>query len=240
MLRFYKVIALTLLIIGCSSEKKGNLTVSGNVKGLKKGILYIQKSVDTALVNLDSLIIDGQADFEFNIQVDQPEIHYLYLHKKDHKEFNDRLRFFAEPGTIIINTLVDDFEKSAKIAGGPNQTKFNEYQKNNTIFFNRNLKLMKEDYEARKQHDEEKLRSNDKKYDILLKQKYLYSINFAINNRKLEIAPYIALTEVPDANLYFLDSIANSLPQKVKKSYYGKQFLTHLEKRRTNEKSPTE
>mgnify|MGYP001250498287 CR=1 FL=1 len=71
----------------------------------------------------------------------------------------------------------------------------------------------------------------------LLNRRYLYTINFAAQNPDQNIAPYLAITQVYDANLTLLDSIANKLTNKVKASKYGIEFLNLLEKRRKNEKN---
>jgi hypothetical protein len=43
---------------------------------------------------------------------------------------------------------------------------------------------------------------------------YLFA-DFALNNRDYEIAPYIALSEIYDINLKYLDTIQNRCRQKV-------------------------
>ena len=59
-------------------------------------------------------------------------------------------------------------------------------------------------------------------------------INHARNTNE-NIAPYLALTQVYDANLSLLDSIAVKMTQKVRNSKYGKEFIDFLEKRRRKE-----
>ncbi|MGY3795016.1 DUF4369 domain-containing protein [Aquimarina sp. 433] len=241
MQRISVILLLSILFFSCSTPKKeGNVSISGTVKGLKKGTLYLQKIQDTILVNLDSLVIEGDPQFAFQTNVEEPEIHYLFLDKHDGSQYNDRIDFFAEPGQITINTSLNGFEKDAIIAGGKNQTKLVEYNKMNKRFKDRNLRIIKEDYEAKKQNDEEKLAENDIAYKNLLRQKYLYTINFAINNRKLEVAPYVTLHEVFDANIKYLDTVVNSLSPKVKKSLYGKQLTEYLDERKAKEAQRTE
>ncbi|MDH7446873.1 DUF4369 domain-containing protein [Aquimarina sp. 2201CG14-23] len=236
MQRFSVILLLSILILGCSTpKKKGNVSINGTVQGLKKGILYLQKIQDTILVNIDSLVIEGNPEFSFQTDVQEPQIHYLFLDKNDGSQYNDRIDFFAEPGQITINTSLNGFEKEAVIAGGKNQIKLLEYKKMNKRFNDRNLRLLKEDFEARKQNDEEKLIKNDDAYKKLLRQKYLYTINFAINNRKLEVAPYITLNEVFDANIKYLDTVAKSLSPRVRKSIYGKQLTEYLTERKAKE-----
>jgi hypothetical protein len=102
-------------------------------------------------------------------------------------------------------------------------------------FNDKNLELIKENYEAQQQKDEDKLMAIDKQYEGLLKRKYLYTVNFAINNKDLELAPYLALSEVFDANIKYLDTIYTSLEPKVKKSLYGKKLKDFLKERKTEE-----
>ena len=63
-----------------------------------------------------------------------------------------------------------------------------------------------------------------KNLNSLLKRKYLYTINFALTNKKLEIAPYLAVNEIGDANIKYLDTIYKSLPEHIKASKYGIQL----------------
>ena len=58
----------------------------------------------------------------------------------------------------------------------------------------------------------------------------LFTTNFAITNSDSEVAPYIALTEMYDASLKMLDTVNNSLSDKVKKSDYGKRLQEYLTK----------
>ena len=77
--------------------------------------------------------------------------------------------------------------------------------------------------------------SIEKAMDNLLKRRYLYALNFASTNGDNVIAPFIALTEVSDANIIFLDTIASKLTDKVKASKYGKKFIEFIHSRKIDE-----
>lgn len=224
-----------LIIISCTS-KEINLKVSGTVKGLKKGTLYLQKIEDTLLVNVDSVIVNGNANFLLQTNIESPQVMYLYLDKRDNSKFDDRLDFFADKGEIKINTSLEKFETEAKITGSANQDKLVEYRKMIKRFNDSNLEIIKENFEAQKAKDTQRIAELDQQYENLLKRKYLYTVNFAINNKNLEVAPYLALSEVFDANIKYLDTIYNSLEKDVKKSKYGKQLKKYLNKRREEKK----
>jgi len=225
-----------LAIISCADEKKeeGNLHITGNVKGLKQGKLYIQKISDTALVALDSIIIDGDSNFKSTLQLDSPEMLYLYLDRGETNSIDNNLMFFAEPGNMTINTTLDKFFADAKITGSKNQKAFEDYRKIMSRFSDSQLALTEEKLRAFQFNRAANI-DVDSENAKLLKRKYLFAINFAINNKDKEIAPYIALSEVYDANIKYLDTINNSLTPKVAKSKYGKMLSEFIEKRKEAE-----
>jgi len=230
------VLLLIILSISACSKKENNLFVTGHVKGLKKGTIYLQKIEDTLLINVDSVQINGDANFELGDYIKSPQIMYLYLEKVDDKEFNDRVEFFAEEGEVTINTTLKNFEVDAKVVGSKNQEKLMDYKKMMQRFNDKNLELIQENFEAQRDNNEELIVSTNEQFDKLLTRKYLYTVNFAMNNKDLDIAPYLALSEVFDANIKYLDTIYTSLTPEIKKSRYGKELKTFLKERRKNEK----
>ncbi len=228
------LLALTVLA-ACSSEEK-NLKIQGKVEGLKKGTLYLQKVEDTSLVTIDSVVMKGNETFTFETFIESPQVLYLYLNKKDNNIYDDRILFFAEPGEMTINTTLKNFEDDVVVEGSENQKKLLEYRKMVNRFNTRNLELIQQSVKARQEENLASLDSANAEYDRLLRRRYLFTVNFAINNKNLEIAPYLAMSEVFDANIKYLDTIYSSLTPKVKESRYGKNLKEFLKERRENEK----
>jgi len=226
-----------LAIISCTDEKKaeGNLHITGNVKGLKQGKIYIQKISDTALVAIDSIIFKGDSNFKSTIQIDSPEMLYLFLDRGETNSIDNNLMFFAEPGNMSINTTLEHFFADAKITGSKNQKAFEDYKKIMSRFSNSQLALTEEKLRALQFKREAKVDVNSESEKIV-KRKYLFAINFAMNNKDKEIAPYIALSEVYDANIKYLDTINNALSPNVAKSKYGKMLSEFIQKRKEAEK----
>ena len=207
--------------------------VSGKVEGLRKGTLYLQKIVDSTLVDVDSVVINGTPEFKFETEIESPEIYYLYLNKEDGDSLNDRILFFAEKGEITINTLLKTFESSAKVSGSKNQELLQEYRKLARQFDGKNLQYIKGYLEAAQLgNGNQMMDSIQKAMDNLMRRRYLYALNFASTHGDNVIAPYIALTEVYDANIMFLDTVASKLTDEVKSSKYGKAFLNLIAKRK--------
>ncbi|WP_149277593.1 DUF4369 domain-containing protein [Pareuzebyella sediminis] len=229
-MKYFPLTGLILLIlVACATETDKTMTVTGTVKGLKKGTLYLQHMADSTLVTVDSLKIDGNGDFTFKTELESPELYYLYLDKADANDINDRITFFGEPGTITINTSWNTFDLNAKIEGSATQEKFEEYKKTMSRFNMKNLEIVQNVTENEVALDSLAIDSLQRLSDKNLKRSYAYALNFALSNKDSYIAPYIALMEVSDANVVYLDSIYNSLTPAIADSKYGRQLKAYLE-----------
>ncbi len=223
-----------ILLTACAEVPENTMFVNGRVKGLKKGVLYLQKVTDTTLVTLDSLEVKGDGNFEFMASMDSPQIFYLYLKKEDNNDINDRITFFGEPGTITIQTTWNAFENKAVIEGSVTQKKLEEYQKIMSRFNTQNLEQFQASTDPTLRNDPQALDSLQQAYEKNIRRSYIYALNFALSNTESHIAPYIALTEVSDANIKYLDSIYNSLTPEVANGTYGLALQKHLKEVRGN------
>lgn len=212
-------ILVALLVFSCANEEQYDLTVKGHVKGLKKGTLYLQKIQDSILISVDSLVVNGDPNFELHSDLEAPEVFYLHLNKTNSDD--KKIAFFANKGVTEINTTLKDFVFDAEIEGSKQQAKLDEYKKVMSRFNDRSLELIKEEFDAKSSNDSIAIAENQKAYESLLKGKYLYTVNFAMNNKDSEVAPYVALTEIYDAQIKWLDTISNALTPEVKTSKYG-------------------
>ena len=225
-----------LLIVACNEQHPDtNLTITGNIKGLQKGTLYIKKIEDTALVVLDSIKIDGNAAFERHLKIASPEMLYLFLDRGTSNTIDNNLMFFAEPGKINIDTDLEFFYAKAKITGSKNQELFELYKKINSRFIDQQLTLTEERLKALKNNQTDLLETNNQKSEAILKRKYLYAINFAVTHKEYEVAPYIALAEINDATTTYLDTIEKSMSKKVSQSKYGKMLTKYVADRKKQE-----
>ncbi|OAZ04572.1 DUF4369 domain-containing protein [Flavobacterium succinicans] len=218
------LVALTSIIACTKNESKNNLHLTGNVVGLKKGTLYIQRLKDTTLITIDSIKIEGDSKFETNIPLESPEMFYLSLNRGVSNSLDNNLLFFAEPGNINIETNLDSFLYGAKITGSENHDLYEEFVKINSQFKDENLNIIEQKFKATKFKNIKKLDSLKVKEESNIKRRYLYATNFAVNHKDHEVAPYIALSEIYDINIKFLDTIQKSMTPKVAQSLYGKKL----------------
>lgn len=234
--KFIIAICSLAIFASCSDKKtEGNLEISGTIKGLKKGKLYIQRVQDTTLIALDTIVLNGKSTFESTIQLDSPEMLYLFLDRGVSNSVDNNLLFFAEPGKINIDTDLEFFLGKAKITGSKNQELYDQYKSIVSKFNDQQLELVKDELMALKNKTAVSL-ENSKKQDAILKRRYLYAANFALTNADHEVAPYIALTDIYDMNLKYLDTIQKSMSPQVAKSKYGKRLNEFLAERKKKEK----
>ena len=230
MMKSYKLLSLILVILlstSCEREKDANFILKGTVKDLKKGVVFLQRLDDSTIVNLDSVEIKGQPDFTLQTNLDEPLLLYLSLQKKD--GLDHYIPFFADKGVTEIKTTLKDFSTDAKIIGSKQQELLEQYLKLMSDFRDKNLDLIKANFEAIKKNDSIRSDSILKKSDRLEKLKYASTINFALNNSDSEVAAYLALYEIPNTSIKYLDSIYNNLTGNIKQSYYGKTLNEAIE-----------
>ena len=226
------VIGLLLLIVACSQEKElGNMVVQGKIKGVKKGTLYLKKMRDTLIVSVDSIRLFGKDSFTLTDNITSPEMYFLSLDQNQ-----STLSFFGEEGIITINDQVEKFGVSPVIEGSINQKILESYKEVAKKFQGKQLDLLAANMQAQKDRDLETSQSLRKKAEKQNLKKYIYTINFALNNVDTEAAAYITLTELVNANVKYLDSINNSLTEKVQQSYYGKKLADFVSTIKETEK----
>lgn len=228
------ILILTLIVVSCSKSEP-DLIVKGNIKGLKKGTIYLSKVSDSTYQVLDSLVITGNSNYELMSELHEPEVLFLSLDANSTKE--NYISFFADKGITEINTTLKRFAFDYKINGSDQQSTFDEYLRYSKRFNNQRLDLIKLQFDALSVGDSVKVDSINNEINNAIKRKYLFTVNYAINNKNSEVAPYLALSEIYDANITYLDTIYNVLPDKIANSKYGKSLGIFINERKENEKT---
>lgn len=227
----FGIFSIVLFTVACSSPT-GNMQVSGTVKGLKKGTLILQKFEDTILVSVDSLEVDGNSSFVFSEEIESPEIYYLYVRLKDGSLRDDRIAFFAEPGNIEITTNLENFGSAAKVSGSSNDSLLRDYDKLKQRFVAKNLELIEKQLKLKGKNKDSAKAEIERQQQSLISNKYFATINYALNHKEYEVAPYLMLSEAFNAQTKYLDTVYNALDTKVKDSKYGKELESFIKSRK--------
>ena len=216
-----KKIILAVVAVGfmvaCSSKKEGSMVVEGTIQNFKKGTLYLQKYQDTLLVSVDSISLNGENNFRLVDNIESPEMYYLTLNQME----SEKIDFFGEKGIITINTKLDKFATTAEVSGSKTHDILLEYRDMISQFNGKRLEIVKENFEAQKNNDSDRMIELDEELNRLIKNRFRYTSSFAIRNKNSEVAPYLALSELYDAHITLLDTVNNSLSTSIQKSKYG-------------------
>lgn len=218
------------MVQSCSNIEN-KMLLTGTVKGLKKGTLILQKIKDTLLISVDSVIVNGVSSFSFSEIIESPEVYYLYVRLKDGSLQDDHIAFFAEPGEININTTLKNFEIDAIISGSKNQEQLFEYNKLMERYNNKNLDLIEQMFNAKKNRNDSLIMVIEKKQKKLLISRYLATVNYSLRINDFELAPYLMISQVYDISKKYLDTVYNTLTPKVKDSKYGRALESLIQSR---------
>lgn len=232
-MRQFLILGIVLGILSCSEKETKDFVLKGHIDGLKKGTVYLERQQDTSMVILDSLAINGHEEFQLTSDLQEPEILFLRLDKNDIDD--DMIAFFADKGTTEIKSSLKNFNFDATIQGSDQQAILDEYLLMMSKFNDKNLDIIKESLESAKADDSTKIVNVQEDYDNLLRRKYLFTINFAVNHKDSEVAPYLAITEIPNTSISYLERIYEVLEESIKNSLYGKQLKEAIEWRKKQE-----
>jgi len=233
-MKYFSVVFIcSFLFAACGNDtSKNEMLLTGEVKGLKKGTLWLQKFDDSVFVSVDSMVVDGSSMFTFSEEITTPEVYFLAMTFQDSSNIVKRIPFFAEAASLSIYSTLEDYERGVRITGSVNQEKMDQYTALMKRFYNQNLELIEDGLNAMKDGNDSLSTVVRNKQDRLLKNTYLAAVNFAINHSNFEVAPYIMLTEVPDVNTKYLDTVYSSLTPKIKDSKYGKALESFIQDRK--------
>ena len=225
---FYCLAIITLSLVSCSKNDR-LMHLTGKVDGLKKGTLLLQKIENTALVSIDSVVVDGDSHFDFSREIKSPEIYYLYVRLKDGTLIDERIPFFAEPGGISIKTSLKNLAVMASVEGSQNNDALVDYQKLLSRYTNRELEQIEANFNALKEGNDSLINTIENRRQSLAARKFLMTVNFALNHKELEVAPYLMLSEVYNTKTKYMDTVYKSLTPKIKDSKYGKALGSFIE-----------
>jgi len=238
-----KYIGVALLVgasffASCSKDTKGttNFTLTGKIDGLKQGKIFLYHVQDTSFVAIDSLVVDGKSsDFIFTYHLESPEMLFLSLDRGHSNSIDNQISFFAEPGNMNLETTLKNFYKDAKIKGSQSNDLYNEYLKSRALITDRQNDLLVTLFDAQKTNNTAKIDSLEGVNKRLTGRLYLNAVNFALNNKNSDVAPYIALTELYDRNIKYLDTVYNSLTPEVVNNKYAKSLHEFIQERKVEE-----
>lgn len=228
------LVASAFVLFSCNKLAEGEYIITGNVKGMKTGLVYLEKQgpMGMGFVAIDTVKVeDGK--FEIKGKTTEPEIHFIQVDK-----VNGKLPLILEGGEIEVQFDKDSLVKS-KITGTYSNeefTKFNEESEKIqkklkgriTEFQNRNKTAIEE---AQMKNDTATLNKLRTEYEAIQKEMTDYTFGYPKTHPKSFISVLILqmMANNPKYTAKDIETIYNSLDESIKKTKPGKAIKENLE-----------
>jgi len=221
-----KIILLVILIAwSCQPDKKLPADrLEGEIRGLRKGTVYLSVLKDGKPERKDSIRVHGDGKFTFDLSAYPPQVMVIELKEKP----GEYILVFAGDTVNQVVTRLDKFGVNPQITGDVNTRKWLEYNNMMRQYNDKRLELIKRQWEAAKEQDSTALKQIEDEFEKLEKRRKLYGLNFAMTNASLPVGAYVALVEFYD-NAKALDTLYKAMPEKVKQSVYGNRIRERLD-----------
>ena len=222
------LLVLFFFVFSCTKiDNENHFSLSLEIEGLKKGIIYLEKISDSSMVVIDSVLYNGNNSIQFQGKIDEPEIMIISLTFENETD-PKRFPFFVEKSNIILKTRLKDFGFKVDSKGSKNDSIYRQYLEINKKFNNEKLDLISKSLGFQKSGNKDSISFYDSKLVSVNKRQFLHNANFAMRYSNYEIAPYIAITDLRESSA-ILDTIYKSLGNGIKNSKYALELKTLID-----------
>ena len=233
------LLAVVLVLVSCKKLAEGEYEITGNVKGMKTGNVYLEKQSPMGMGTqpVDTVkIIDGK--FVIKGKTKETEISFIQIEK-----LQGKIPFILEGGEIEITVDKDSLFKSKTVGTYSNDefTKFNDesnkiqkrLQKKVTEFQNKNMAIINE---AQKNNDTLTMSKLRDEYEFIQKDITDYTFTYPKTHPKSFISVLIIQMMVNNPKYAKeIEPLYNSLDESLKKTKPGKSIKSGID---TSKKKP--
>ncbi len=227
------LLAVVLVLVSCKKLADGEYEITGNVKGMKTGTVYLEKQSPMGMGTqpVDTVkIIDGK--FVIKGKTKETEISFIQIEK-----LQGKIPFILEGGEIEITVDKDSLFKSKSVGTYSNDefTKFNDesnkiqkrLQKKVTEFQNKNMAIINE---AQKNNDTLTMSKLRNEYEFIQKDITDYTFTYPKTHPKSFISVLIIQMMVNNPKYAKeIEPLYNSLDESLKKTKPGKSIKSGID-----------
>ena len=227
------LLAVVLVFVSCKKLAEGEYEITGNVKGMKTGTVYLEKQSPMGMGTqpVDTVkIIDGK--FVIKGKTKETEISFIQIEK-----LQGKIPFILEGGEIEITVDKDSLFKSKTVGTYSNDefTKFNDesnkiqkrLQKKVTEFQNKNMAIINE---AQKNNDTLTMSKLRNEYEFIQKDITDYTFTYPKTHPKSFISVLIIQMMVNNPKYAKeIEPLYNSLDESLKKTKPGKSIKSGID-----------
>lgn len=132
------LVAVAVVSFACNNLAEGEYIITGNVKGMKTGLIFLEKQSPMGMGNMaiDTVKIED-GNFEIKGKTGEPEIHFIRIDK-----VRGQIPIILEGGEIAVEVDKDSLFKS-KLTGTYNNDEFTKFNEESNKIQQKTKKKMK-------------------------------------------------------------------------------------------------
>jgi peroxiredoxin len=210
------ILAVAAMIMSCTGKKGTQYKISGIVKGVDTGLVYLQKMDTTGWISVDSVKLQ-KGEFTFKGKVESPDRWNIKLKGKDFL-----YPFYLENSNISM--VVHSDSAVIEVKGSENQDTFNGYVKKNDSIQKLINALDPLFVKADSLKDTVTMNKLDDQYTVYDKGMKSIIVDFTKKHPTAAAAPWLILRNAYRFELPELDSLYKVLDTTLSHSFFYKSM----------------
>ncbi|MEI7726167.1 MAG: TlpA disulfide reductase family protein [Bacteroidota bacterium] len=213
------IVFISSILASCMSNKD-QFKISGSVKGVDTGMIFLQKFEVDQWTNVDSTKLK-KGEFAFTGKAELPEMWHLVM--KDNQVL---LPVFLENAKIDVQIFPDSLEKSV-VKGSATHDIYQQYVSMNEAISLKMDDVYKKWKKAKEAHDTLGMAQNDSISNALDAEMKKQLQDFTKTNNKTTVSPYLIMRNSWQFELPELEEIVTAMDTSLNRS----QYMEALKKR---------
>ncbi|MCK9220525.1 MAG: TlpA disulfide reductase family protein [Bacteroidales bacterium] len=210
-----------IILASCTGEKD-RYVISGNIKGVDTGMIFLQKNNGDQPVKLDSAKLD-KGEFTFKGKIESPEMWFVVMPLKQ-----IFIPVFVENSRIKLQIYADSIDKST-ITGSITHDLYKKYGSMQESINARMEQIYNEYKKAREMKDTLTMKRTDSISNQLDKELKKQLVEFAKANHGSVVSPYLVMRNSWQFDLPELEALVNAFDTTLQSSYYIKSLKKRID-----------
>jgi peroxiredoxin len=221
-MRSYFLILLSAIIFLSCSSKKEQYSINGNVVGVDKGAIYLQKFDSEKWVSFDSTSLD-KGNFTFAGTIKLPEMWQIVMDEK-----KVVVPVFVENSQIDVSIFPDSLDKSI-VKGSASQDKYQQYITSRELIDQKMEEAYNEWKKAKEAGDKITMNRADSISTVLDGEMKKLLLDFVEKNNATVVSPYLVTRNSWQFELPDLEKIISGLDTSINNSVYTQRLKNRIE-----------
>jgi peroxiredoxin len=220
------VLLIVIVFIGFTITAQNNaeksFTIAANIKGLKDTKVKIMMSNQGGEPKIIDSVISKAGVFKLKGKLSIPDVCRITMGSDD-----KQLTFFLENSEIQITGFIDSLER-VTYSGSTTQNIFAKVMGEVNVFSYLQKECETKYKEAQSKNDFKTMQLYDSVSTTVFNNQIKFLCNFALENNKTVVSPYIVLTQL----IYYIDlPMLDSITRNFDKSIYPSLYVKQLQER---------